>query len=93
MHDRHLGERVCHHQRDDRADDIGQDDRRPSQSNRDGAAEKQADANRAADRHHGNLARTQAASEAFLGCDCAHGAGELSSTTQYQRERHDSTKI
>ena len=65
--DRHLGERVAHHQRDQRAEQIGDDHAGPGQPDRDGAAEEQSDADRAAHRHHGDLARDQRARQPFVG--------------------------
>ena len=62
----HLGEGVAHHHGDQRAEQIGDDHPRPGQPDRDGAAEEQPHADRAAHRHHGDLTRDQRAGQSFV---------------------------
>jgi hypothetical protein len=74
VHHRHFGERIAHHKRDDRSYQVGDDDGRSGQTDRDGAAKEESDADRAADRHHGNLARDEPSSQAFFSNE-RHGFG------------------
>ena len=56
MNDGHLRDGVSNDESDDRAEKIREDDSRPGQPDRDGAAEKKPDSDRSADGHHGELA-------------------------------------
>ncbi len=59
MNDGHLSDGICNDDRDYGAEKIREDDAWTGQSNREGAAEKEPDSDRAADRHHRELAQRE----------------------------------
>ena len=75
MRDRHLGEAVHQQQRDDRGEDVAEDDARSGGADGQGAAQKQSGADRAADGDHAQLALAELAREALLVGDCLLVAG------------------
>ncbi len=63
MHDGHLRDGIGNDDRDDCAEEIRKDDAGTGQPNGDGTAKEEADADRAADGHHGQLALREPAFE------------------------------
>ena len=73
MRDCHLGEAVHEQQRDDRGEDVAEDDAGSSGADGEGAAEKESGADCAADGDHAELAFAELAREALLVGDCLLG--------------------
>ena len=77
VHHRHLDKSARNDERNNRADEVAQNNAGAGQLNRHSAAEKEADANRAADREHRQLALIELSTKFLRSVDGGRSDGNL----------------